>query len=69
MNSLFEEYIRKEALPTLFCPGCGNGIVQQAAIRAIDKLGIRENTALVSGIGEERVQNAIAALSRDFSCT
>ncbi len=51
MNSLFEEYIRKEALPTLFCPGCGNGIVQQAAIRAIDKLGIRENTALVSGIG------------------
>ena len=40
MNRLMESYLRLDALPTLFCPGCGNGIVQNAAIRAIDSLGI-----------------------------
>ncbi len=51
MNRLMERYLRLSALPTLFCPGCGNGIVQYAAIAAIDNLGIREETACVSGIG------------------
>lgn len=51
MNKLYEEYIKTDSLPTLFCPGCGNGIVQIAAINAIDKLKIREDVACVSGIG------------------
>lgn len=51
MNRLMEKYLRLDALPTLFCPGCGNGIVQYAAIAAIDKLNIRESVACVSGIG------------------
>lgn len=51
MNKLMEQYFRLDALPTLFCPGCGNGIVQHAAISAIDKLDLREEVAFVSGIG------------------
>lgn len=51
MNKLYEKYIKTDLLPTLFCPGCGNGIVQIAAMEAIDKLGIREDVACVSGIG------------------
>jgi len=51
MNKLMEQYLRLDALPTLFCPGCGNGIVQYATISAINKLDIREDVAFVSGIG------------------
>jgi len=51
MNKLMEQYLRLDSLPTLFCPGCGNGIVQHAVISAIDRLGIRDDTAFVSGIG------------------
>lgn len=51
MNPVYEKYIKKEALPTLFCPGCGNGIIQMAAIHAIDKAGISGDVACVSGIG------------------
>lgn len=51
MNELYEKYIKTEALPTLFCPGCGNGIVQRAAIDAFETLGCKDSTACVSGIG------------------
>ena len=51
MNKLYEKYIKTESLPTLFCPGCGNGIIQYAAIEAFERLGIREDIACVSGIG------------------
>lgn len=51
MNKLYEKYIKKESLPTLFCPGCGNGIIQTAAISAIEELGIKDDIACVSGIG------------------
>ncbi len=51
MNDLYSKYIRKDMLPTLFCPGCGNGIIQMAAIEAIEKTGLREDIACVSGIG------------------
>lgn len=52
MNSIAKKYIREEALPFIFCPGCGHGIVVNSFIRAIDKLGM-DNTkmACVSGIG------------------
>lgn len=52
MNSTAEKYIRKEALPFIFCPGCGHGIVLSSFIRVIDRMGIKEKEmGLVSGIG------------------
>lgn len=46
-------YLRpKKKFPSVWCPGCGNGIVMSALIRAIDKLGYsRDEVACVSGIG------------------
>ena len=51
MFELAEKYLRKDSLPLLFCPGCGNGQILNAFIRAIDEMGIREDVAAVSGIG------------------
>lgn len=51
MNKLYEKYIKKESLPTLFCPGCGNGIIQVAAMNAMEELGVKDDIACVSGIG------------------
>jgi len=51
VNPVYEKYIKTESLPTLFCPGCGSGIIQMAAIRAIDQMGIKDDVACVSGIG------------------
>ena len=34
------QYLRpRKKFPSVWCPGCGNGIVMGAFIRAIDKLG------------------------------
>jgi 2-oxoglutarate ferredoxin oxidoreductase subunit beta len=52
MMSVNENYLRKATLPHIWCPGCGNGIVTAALIRAIDKLQLeRKHTIIVSGIG------------------
>lgn len=51
MLDLAEKYLRKDALPTIFCPGCGDGQILNATIKAIDDLKIRKNIASVSGIG------------------
>ena len=51
MHPIAERYLRKEALPFLWCPGCGNGTILGAAIRAIEELGIIDEIALVGGIG------------------
>lgn len=47
------DYLRpQKKFPSVWCPGCGNGIVMGAFIRAIDKLGYpRDNISMVSGIG------------------
>ncbi|MFQ5874532.1 MAG: hypothetical protein ACE5JL_12130 [Dehalococcoidia bacterium] len=46
------KYIRPEAFPTPFCPGCGHGILLGAILRAIDELGLdMESMLFVSGIG------------------
>lgn len=45
-------YIREEALPTPFCPGCGHGILMGAIARAVESSGIDMKKMLfVSGIG------------------
>lgn len=49
---LAEKYLRMNKMPHIWCPGCGNGIVLQAIIRAIDELQLsKDNTVFVSGIG------------------
>lgn len=45
MHPIGEKYLRKEALPFLWCPGCGNGTILGATLRAIDQLGIINQVA------------------------
>jgi len=49
---VFDKYLRQDKLPHMWCPGCGNGIVINAMIRAIEKTGInQDDVVVVSGIG------------------
>ena len=46
------KYTRSHVTRTTTCPGCGNGIVTQAILRAIDELNLEMNDfVFVSGIG------------------
>jgi 2-oxoglutarate ferredoxin oxidoreductase subunit beta len=48
----YDEYLRTNKMPTLWCWGCGDGVILKAFIRAIDKLGInKDDMCVVSGIG------------------
>jgi len=48
----YDQYLRTDKMPTLWCWGCGDGVILKAFIRAIDKLGWKkDDIALVSGIG------------------
>ncbi len=51
MHPLAEKYLRKDALPFIFCPGCGHGTVLNAFLRAVDDMGIIDDISLVGGIG------------------
>ncbi len=46
-------YLRpKKKFPSVWCAGCGNGVVMSAIVRAIDKLNLsKDDVVLVSGIG------------------
>ncbi len=45
-------FLRPEALPTTFCPGCGNGLVAGAILRALRRASLNlEKTVFVAGIG------------------
>ena len=49
---VFDKYMRQDKLPHMWCPGCGNGIVLQAIIRAIEKSGVdKKDVVIVDGIG------------------
>lgn len=51
-SQLVEKYMRTEHLPHIWCPGCGNGVIMHAVVRAIDKLELDKNkVCIVSGIG------------------
>ncbi|NLV88591.1 MAG: 2-oxoacid:ferredoxin oxidoreductase subunit beta [Tissierellia bacterium] len=51
-SQLVKEYFRTENLPHIWCPGCGNGIVTRAIVKAIDNLGLnKDEICVVSGIG------------------
>jgi len=53
VTKLIHKYLRHDKkFPHLWCPGCGNGIVLGALIRAIDRLGLeKDEIVLASGIG------------------
>lgn len=48
----YDQYLRTDKMPTLWCWGCGDGVILKALIRAIDKLGWNmDDVCVVSGIG------------------
>lgn len=48
----YDEYLRTDKMPTLWCWGCGDGVILKAFIRAVDKLGWKkDDVCVVSGIG------------------
>ncbi len=45
-------FLRTARFPHIWCPGCGDGIVMKALLRAIEHSGLdRDRVAIVSGIG------------------
>ncbi len=52
MQEEVKQYLRLQYFPHIWCPGCGNGIILQAFLKAVHKLGIDQNKLVaVSGIG------------------
>ncbi len=52
MEQLIDKYFRPGRLPHIWCPGCGNGVVTGAIVKAIDKLALeKDSVAVISGIG------------------
>jgi 2-oxoglutarate ferredoxin oxidoreductase subunit beta len=48
----YDKYLRAQRMPHIWCPGCGNGIVLKAILRAVDRLGLnKDEVVMVSGIG------------------
>ena len=46
------KYIRPHIQRTTMCPGCGNGMIAQAILRAVDELELNiDDFVFVSGIG------------------
>lgn len=48
----YDEYLRTDKMPTLWCWGCGDGVILKSVIRAIEKMGWNmDDVCVVSGIG------------------
>jgi len=48
----YDKFLRLEKMPTLWCWGCGDGVILKATIRAIEKMGwTQDDVCVVSGIG------------------
>jgi 2-oxoglutarate ferredoxin oxidoreductase subunit beta len=48
----YDKYLRLEKMPTLWCWGCGDGVILKATIRSIEKMGwAQDDVCVVSGIG------------------
>jgi len=49
---IYQNLLREEKLPHMWCPGCGIGIIFGALLRAMSKAGLeKDRTVIVSGIG------------------
>ncbi|MEM3432551.1 MAG: thiamine pyrophosphate-dependent enzyme [Candidatus Methanomethyliaceae archaeon] len=47
-----QKYFYESQFPTMWCPGCGNGTVAMAMVRAVEKAGLDfDKTIHVAGIG------------------
>ncbi|MCD7974595.1 MAG: thiamine pyrophosphate-dependent enzyme [Phascolarctobacterium sp.] len=52
MEQIIDKYFRPGRLPHIWCPGCGNGVITGAIVKAIDQVGLDQNAvAVISGIG------------------
>ncbi len=52
MSMDYFEYLRKDKMPHIWCPGCGHGTIMKSILRAIDKLQWnKDDVVVVSGIG------------------
>lgn len=48
----YNEYLRPNKLPHIWCPGCGHGIALKAMLRAIHNSGLtKDQICMISGIG------------------
>jgi 2-oxoglutarate ferredoxin oxidoreductase subunit beta len=48
----YNKYLRLEKMPTLWCWGCGDGVILKSFVRAVEKLGwAQDDVCVVSGIG------------------
>lgn len=49
----YDKYLRIDKIPTLWCWGCGDGVILKSVIRAIEALGwdMEHDVCVVSGIG------------------
>ena len=48
----YDNYLRVNKMPTLWCWGCGDGIILKSFIRAVEKIGWKkDDVCIVSGIG------------------
>jgi len=48
----YDKYLRVNRMPTLWCWGCGDGVILKSVIRAIDTMGWdMKDVCVVSGIG------------------
>ena len=53
VKEIRHKYLRHDKkFPHIWCPGCGNGIIMGALLRAIDRIGLaNDDIVLASGIG------------------
>ncbi len=48
----YKSYLRETRLPSIWCPGCGNGIIVKALLQAVAALGLKnDEVVVVGGIG------------------
>ncbi len=47
-----KDKVKTELFPTIWCPGCGIGLIMQQLAMVMDELGLdKDNTVMVTGIG------------------
>ncbi|MFI5384624.1 MAG: thiamine pyrophosphate-dependent enzyme [Fimbriimonadales bacterium] len=52
MSEDYRTFIRPNALPSVWCPGCGNGVIVKALIEAVGELGWKkDDIVVVGGVG------------------
>jgi len=49
MGKNLERYLRRQSMPSLWCPGCGHGSIARAILGALDSLSLDPNQVVVLG--------------------